>query len=342
MVTRQRRYVLAGLLVLLGSLTTVLLFSVLATVFFAITVAYVLFPLSAWFVDQGLPKRVAAGLTTVIAFVGGSAILVPPVAVLYLRRRDLFRFLLELPETITIAFGEMRYTVDIQSTLVGARTVLADVAVGLASETPIIALKVVLFTILVYAMLWRPSAPGRVVYRTIPQQYHDVVTRFHERLRGTLYAIYVLQAATAFGTFLVAWAVFAVLGYRGAFALAVVAGILQFIPVVGPSVVVLAIAAAEVVVGDVVGAVLIAVLGLVLVGFLPDAVIRPRLARYTTGMPASLYFVGFTGGVLSLGLVGFIAGPVLVAMLVEAADLLAAERGPEEQVLVDDDGGQRG
>jgi predicted PurR-regulated permease PerM len=137
----------------------------------------------------------------------------------------------------------------------------------------------------------------------------------------------------AFGTFRVAWGLFAALGYRGAFALAVVAGILQFVPVVGPSIVVGAIAAADFAGGDTVGATLVLVLGLVLVGFLPDAVIRPRLARYTTGMAASLYFVGFTGGVLSLGLVGFIAGPVVVALLLEAANLLATERAPEQQQL---------
>jgi len=326
---RQRTYVLAGLLVLLVTLSTALLSSVLATVFFAITVAYVLFPLSEWFVDQGLSKRLAAAVSTVIAFVAGSLVLVPLVAVLYRRRRDLFVFFQRLPDDIPVSVGEFTYTLDVQSALVTARVATADVAVGLASETPILALKAVLFTILLYAMLWQPSAPGKVVYRTVPKPYHDIVTRFHTRVRSTLYAIYVLQAATAFGTFLVAWALFAVLGLNGAFALAVVAGILQFVPVVGPSVVILAIAASEAIAGDAVGAVVITVLGLTLVGFLPDAVIRPRLARYTTGMPASLYFVGFTGGVLSLGIIGFIAGPVVVALLLEAVQLLADENGAQ-------------
>ena len=324
---------LAALLAGLLLLTTVLLSSVLSTVFFAITVAYVLFPLSEWFVDRGLSKRLAAATATVIAFVGGSLIIVPPVAVLYLRRRDLFLYFQGLPAKIPVTVGEMVYVVNIQTRLVELRSLLSDVAVDLAAETPILALKAVLFAILVYAMLWRPNAPGRAVYGTVPTAYHDLVSRFHQRLRSTLYAIYVLQAATAFGTFLVAWGLFAALGYRGAFALAVVAGILQFIPVVGPSIVVIAIAAADLASGDTVGAGLILVLGLVLVGFLPDAVIRPRLARHTTGMPASLYFVGFTGGVLSLGLVGFIAGPVVVALLLEVAHLLAAERGPEQQRL---------
>jgi len=332
-VTRRRTYVLAGLLVLTGCLTAVLLARVLATIFFAITVAYVLFPVSEWLGRHGFNRRLSAAVTTGIAFISGTFIIVPLGAVLYLRRRDLFSFFQQLPSMVTLEFGEFSYPVEIDPTLITARETLTAVAVDLAAESPVLALKAVLFAILVYAMLWQPQAPKKAVYRTVPASYHEVVNRLHQRLRGTLYAIYVLQAATAFGTFVVAWIVFWLLGYQGAFALAVVAGILQFVPVVGPSVVVLTIAVADVINGNITGAVLVTVFGLVFVGFLPDAVIRPKLARYTTGLPASLYFVGFTGGVLTLGVIGFIAGPVVIALLVELSSLLTSERQGDQQKL---------
>jgi len=331
--TRRRTYVLAGLLVLTGCLTTVLLARVLSTIFFAITVAYVLFPVSEWLGHHGLNKRLSAALTTGIAFISGTLIVIPLGAVLYLRRRDLFTFFQQLPSTVTVELGEFSYLIEIDPTLAAARETVTAVAVGLAAESPVLALKAVLFTILVYAMLWQPQAPKKAVYRTVPASYHEVVNRLHQRLRGTLYAIYVLQAATAFGTFLVAWVVFWLLGYQGAFALAVLAGVLQFVPVIGPSVVVLTIAVADVINGDITGAILVTVFGLVFVGFLPDAVIRPKLARYTTGLPASLYFVGFTGGVLTLGVIGFIAGPVVIALLVELSSLLTSERLGNQQKL---------
>jgi len=332
-VTRRRTYVLAGLLVLTGCLTTVLLAGVLSTIFFAITVAYVLFPVSEWLGRHGLNRRLSAAVTTGIAFVSGTLIVVPLGAVLYLRRRDLFTFFQQLPSIVTLEFGEFSYPVEIDPTLTAARETLTAVAVDLAAESPVLALKAVLFAILVYAMLWQPQAPKKAVYRTVPASYHEVVNRLHQRLRGTLYAIYVLQAATAFGTFVVAWVVFWLLGYQGAFALAVVAGILQFVPVIGPSIVVLTIAVADLINGNITGAILVTVFGLVFVGFLPDAVIRPKLARYTTGLPASLYFVGFTGGVLTLGVIGFIAGPVVIALLVELSSLLTSERQGDQQKL---------
>ena len=336
MVTRRRTYVLAGLLILTGCLTTVLLARVLSTIFFAITVAYVLFPVSEWLGRHGLNRRLSAAVTTGIAFVSGTLIVVPLGAVLYLRRRDLFTFFQQLPSIVTLEFGEFSefsYPVEIDPTLTAARETLTAVAVDLAAESPVLALKAVLFAILVYAMLWQPQAPKKAVYRTVPASYHEVVNRLHQRLRGTLYAIYVLQAATAFGTFVVAWVVFWLLGYQGAFALAVVAGILQFVPVIGPSIVVLTIAVADLINGNITGAILVTVFGLVFVGFLPDAVIRPKLARYTTGLPASLYFVGFTGGVLTLGVIGFIAGPVVIALLVELSSLLTSERQGDQQKL---------
>nr|WP_276414105.1 AI-2E family transporter [Halomicroarcula sp. XH51] len=303
-----------------------MLSSVLATIFFAITVAYVLYPLSGWLVDLGLSKRLAAAVATAVAFGAGTAIAVPLGAVVYLRRRDLFAFFRQLPDTVTLEVGGMVYVLEVEAALASARGALTDAAVALAAEAPVLALKAVLFTILVYAILWRPTAPREEIFRMVPPGYHDVLHRLHERLRSTLYAIYVLQAATAFGTFLVAWVFFAVLGLPGAFALAVLAGILQFVPIVGPSVVVVAIGVAQAVAGDVVGAVLVVVFGLIVIGFMPDAVIRPRLARYTTGMPTSLYFVGFVGGLLSLGAIGFIAGPVIIGLLVELLHLVTDEQ----------------
>lgn len=303
----------------------VLLRGVLATVFFAVTVAYVLYPLRQWLSRRGLGPRVAAGTCTTIAFLAGVAVVTPVVVVLYLRRGDLFAYLRQLPATIPIEVGGFSFVIDVQSTLSSARSELTDLAIEIGAATPVLALKAFLFALLVYGLLLRPVQLRNALLRPVPPGYEDVVLAFHRRTRSTLYALYVLQAATALGTFLVGYVVFWALGYDAAFVLAVLSGVLQFIPVIGPSVLVLGVAAVEVVAENVVDAALVAVLGLVFVGFLPDAVIRPRLARLTTGLPASLYFAGFVGGVLSVGVVGVIAGPLVVAFLAEAVDLLSAE-----------------
>jgi predicted PurR-regulated permease PerM len=85
------------------------------------------------------------------------------------------------------------------------------------------------------------------------------------------------------------------------------------------------LAGLELVAGEVVRAALVFGLGGLLVGVLPDVLIRPRLARLTAGIPGSLYFVGFFGGLLSVGALGIIAGPLAVALVAEAVRLLVSD-----------------
>jgi predicted PurR-regulated permease PerM len=323
--TRRRKLVVLGLFVAVLAVATVALASVIGVAFFGVTVAYVLYPVRRRLVERGLSQRVAAGLSTALGFLTVVLVFVPIGAVIYVRRASVIDFVRELPRTIPVSAFGFEYVVEVTPLIRAAQEITADLAVGVAAAAPVIALKLVLFAFVVYGLLSRPHDLRKAVFNGVPETYHDILTALHERVRDTLYAIYVLQAATAAGTFLVALVVFFGLGYESAFSLAVIAGLLQFIPVVGPSVLVLALAGYQVVIGDVTAAILVATLGLVFVGFLPDAVIRPKLADYTADMPGTLYFVGFVGGVLSLGLIGFVAGPLVVAVLVEVFDIASEE-----------------
>ncbi|RXK50304.1 AI-2E family transporter [Halorientalis pallida] len=328
-VDRRRRRVLLGAFVVLAILATAVLSEVLATVFFAVTVAYVLYPVRQLVRHRGWGRRVSAGVATLVGFLAVVIAALPIVGALYARRLTFVTFVSDLPPEIPVSAFGVEFVVDVSVVRTRAQTVLTDVAVDLAAAAPVIALKTALFVLLVYALLWRPHEIRATTFELVPSVYHDIVEGFHRRVRDTLYAIYVLQAATAFGTFLIAYVVFAVLGYESTLVLAVLAGILQFIPIVGPSVLVIVLGIYQVTLGNPGAAVLVVAFGLVLVGFFPDALIRPRLATYTAGMPGSLYFVGFTGGVLTVGIVGFIAGPLAVAVLLEAGQQLSTEMGVE-------------
>lgn len=325
--SRDRRRVLLALFLAAVALSTVVLADVLSTVLFAVTAAYVLSPVRQRLVDRGYPRRIAAAVATLVGFAAVLVTLVPLFAALYVRREAFIEFIRGLPPALPVSVAGFEYVVDVTAALGAVQQGLTDLAVSLAEAAPVLALKATLFVLLVYALLLRPRDIRRAIMALAPAAYHDVVVAFHERVRATLNALYVLQAATAFGTFLVAYVVFAVLGYESAFVLAVLAGLLQFVPVVGPSIVVVGLAAYQLTLGETDAAVLVLSLGLVLIGFLPDALIRPRLASLTAGMPGSLYFIGFTGGVLTVGAVGFIAGPLVIALLLEAGRLLTADTG---------------
>ena len=331
----SRRTALAALLAGLLVLAAVVLESVLSTVVFAVTVAYVLYPLREWVSERGYPGRIAAGAATVAGFLGVVALAVPLSYVLYRRRRDLLEFVAAIPTEIVVDLGSMVYVVQTEVVFVTVQATLRTLAISLASAAPVIALKLVVFGILVYGLLLKPRAPRTALLRLCPGEYHDVVFALHRRTASTLRAIYVLQGATAVATFAVALVTFVALGYQSPFALAVVAGVLQFVPVLGPSIVVVALAVVDLVAGDTFRATIVLVVGLILVGFVPDAVIRPRLAGGATDLPVSVYFVGFVGGLLTLGAIGFVVGPLVVALLAETVRLLSENGVTTQQQLPD-------
>ncbi|MFC6989841.1 AI-2E family transporter [Haloplanus sp. GCM10025708] len=321
----RRHHVLGGVLVLLAVATAVVLADVLGTVFFAVTVAYLLSPLRTRLRARGLSPWVASAVATATAFVALLAVAAPLIVVLAVRLDALLAFITDLPETIAFdAFG-FTYVATVSDVLATTRATLRVLARSFAQQVPVLALKLAVFVMAVFALLHRRREARRAVLATVPSGYHDVLWAYDRRAQSTLFAIYVLQAATALGTFVVALPVFAGFGYATPVALATVAAVLQFLPIVGPSILLLGIALYHLSVGESSMAVLILVVGGVVVAWLPDVLVRPRLARETTGLPGSLYFVGFVGGLLTFGTIGIVAGPLVIALGAETADLLADE-----------------
>lgn len=332
-------------LVALAALTALVLAEVLATVVFAVTLAYVLLPVRRVAAERGASARIAAGTATALASLVAVAFVLPPAFVLYQRRRAVVAVFESLPSEIPITVGETTVRVAVAPLVDAGRDAVTGLAIEVAAAAPVIVLKAVVLVLLVYGLLYRPGALRTAATRALPDRYHDVLFALDRRTAETLRAIYVLQAATAAGTFLLGTLTFWLLGYESPVVLGVFSGLLQFVPILGPSVVVGVLAVLDLLAGDVTGAVVVTVVGLVVVGFLPDAVIRTRLAEYTTELPVSLYFVGFVGGVLTVGAVGFVLGPLVVALLVETVVLLsdgvarARERVAAAQAAADGDGG---
>jgi len=321
----DRRTRLAVTLLAVSVVTLYVIWQVVWTVFFALTIVYVLYPMREELVHRGMHPRVVAGVLTSVAFASVLALFSPVVIVLYQRRDAIVEFVRDIPPQIDLSVAGFTYVLDLQALVPVVRSTLSSLAVAATSAAPIIAMKLFLFLFLVYAILYRPGGVRAVVFRAVESDVQEELTVYHERVRDTLYGLYFVQAATGGLTFIVALPVFALLGYSAFFSLAVIAGVFQFVPVIGPSVVVIALAAVEVAApgGSVVQAGVVLVIGLVLIGFVPDAVLRPRLAQYSAGMPASLYFVGFLGGVFTVGPVGIIAGPLVLSILVATVELIA-------------------
>ncbi len=135
-----------------------------------------------------------------------------------------------------------------------------------------------------------------------------------------------IQITTAVATFLLGLLVFYILGYTAFVSLALLAVLLQFIPVLGPSLLIVALALVALVSGNTFYAIQILVLGIGVVSALPDLVIRPRIADMSTKLSPSLYLTGFIGGLSTLGAIGVLAGPIAIATVLETFEILADQK----------------
>lgn len=321
----QRRYVLGGLFALAGAVTTLLLASVLGTVFLAITVAYLLWPLRRGLVARGRTPRVASAAVTGGAFLATLLFFVPLAVVAYVRFDSFVALVGLLPEVFVVGAFGFEYVVTLESLSALAVSSAERAARRAAATAPVLTVKLTLFVFLIYSLLFYGERAQRATIALVPAGYRGVAAALNRRTRETLSAIYVLQAATAVGTFALALPTFAALGYDNAVTLSTVAAVLQFVPIVGPSALLLGLAAYHAAVGQLLQAALVAAVGGFVIALLPDVLIRPRLARRTADIPGSLYFVGFFGGVLTLGPIGVVAGPLAIGLFVETATLLSTE-----------------
>ncbi|MFC6827099.1 AI-2E family transporter [Halopelagius fulvigenes] len=323
--SRNRRYVLGGLFVLFAVVAGVLLWQVVGTVFFAITVAYLLSPVRRRLVARGLSRRWASAAATAFAFLATVAVLSPLAVAVVLRLDELLALFELVPEVIHVELFGFVYEATLDQLITLVSVWLQTVARQSAAAAPVLLLKATLFTLLVFSLLFYEEEARSAALAVVPPSYRGVAQSLNGRARETLLAIYVLQAATAAGTFVLALPVFYLLGYQYAVTLATAAAVLQFVPIVGPSFLLAGLGAYHLAVGQTVQALLVVLGGGFVIGWLPDVLIRPRLARRTADIPGSLYFVGFFGGLLTLGPIGIVAGPLVVGLVVESATLLSEE-----------------
>lgn len=311
------------------AVATFVLHEVWGVVLFAITVAYVLVPLQSRLVERGMSQWWASTISTLT---GTVAALLPFVLAGYLgyRRRDsIVQFLENVPAAIEIPMLGTTYVVDLETLPVGAEEYLSSLALTIAGSLPELGLEATLFAFVLFGLLTSHRAVEDALLRAVPREYRDVAGSLAHRAEETLYGIYVLQAATGAATFAIAVVVFWGLGYDIPVTLAFLSGILQFVPIVGPSILIAVLAIYHVTLGEVGAAIAVVAIAGFFVAWLPDVLVRPRLAKRTGNLDGTLYFVGFVGGLLTVGPIGVVVGPLAVALVAEAMSLLATENFTE-------------
>jgi predicted PurR-regulated permease PerM len=117
---------------------------------------------------------------------------------------------------------------------------------------------------------------------------------------------------------------FALLGFDGAVFWGVVMTVLSILPAVGASLVWIPAAIWLFTTGAIAKGVILVVVGVFVIG-LVDNLLRPILVGRDTKMPDYLIMLSTLGGITTLGLSGFVIGPIVASLFLAAWDMFAED-----------------
>ena len=112
---------------------------------------------------------------------------------------------------------------------------------------------------------------------------------------------------------------------------ALLTALMAFVPLVGTAVAWVPVTLLLLLHGHPASAVFVVIWSLLLTGTI-DNIVKPLVMRGRSQMPTLLVFLGVFGGLLAFGLIGFLVGPVLIAMMLALLHIYEESLPPEEPV----------
>jgi len=323
----RKQYVLTGFSAALFVTGCILFWPVAKTLLFAATLSVILVPPMAglegrfWSEEGGSGRHTLMALVFTLLALG--ALLLAAALVVYIFVRNLGvleNFGVQVAAKVEeVAQDLFKTPFDLQA----RATESLDQLVGYIQGTFVVAAGVlvdlIIFTSALFLLLRHGPAIRRSIGESLPRAWHDLFDRFARVIHSSLFSIYVVHVATAIITVFLAIPFFYLIGF-GEHVLfwSFLCGAFQLIPVLGPSLIMVAIAIYGFAQGDATTGLLVLLVGYPLVAALPDFFFRPLMLRSRMKMEPAILILGFFAGIVSMGMIGFVLGPLLLKLLVEA------------------------
>ncbi|MDK2975037.1 MAG: hypothetical protein PWP08_1408 [Methanofollis sp.] len=204
---------------------------------------------------------------------------------------------------------------------------LGDWAAGLASQVPMLIVDLVVFFLSLYMFIYQGDTLAAEVTASLPPRLRSAVKKLTATSVNTLYSIYIVHVGTSVVTFILAIPFFYILGYGHVIFYSLMAAIFQLIPIIGPSVLMLFLGVYALSLGDIRGVLLAAFVGYPIVCAIPDIYFRPMMMGRRASIHPVIMWIGFFGGVAVMGIVGFVLGPLFLALAIAGYHILLEEMG---------------
>ena len=230
------------------------------------------------------------------------------------------------PATNPLDFGIPVAKANLSDLLNKGTLLFVDYQDTILSNLTLIMFKMFVFFVSLFSLIrW-----GEELKMTFSRRVPEVLSRYDKRLSGvtvdTLYAIYIVQIAIAFLTFFLALPVFYLLGYGNVIFYSFLAAFCELIPVLGSSVVFVLMGTYAFALGDTRGVLILFFFGYLIVSCVPEFYIRPVLVGRRVKIHPVIMFIGIVGGTLTMGLAGFVLGPVIIVLLITSYRMYVQEK----------------
>lgn len=183
-------------------------------------------------------------------------------------------------------------------------------------------ISIIIFFLSLSMLLYYGEQIWDTLTRTLSPKLFLAVKRLGEISSNTIYALIIVQISAALIAFILALPFFFILGVNDPFLFAIMIGLATLIPLIGAESTILFFALYFLSVGDTGRAVITLLAGYPLLCGWIDLYYAPLMMGQRTAIHPVMMMIGILAGVPFMGIVGFIVGPVLVALAVTGYKIL--------------------
>jgi predicted PurR-regulated permease PerM len=209
---------------------------------------------------------------------------------------------------------------------------LLDTLLSLTENPALLLLQVIILFLSLSMLLYDGEQIWFSLTRNLSPKLSAAVGRMSEIAGNTIYSLIVIQISAAFLCFLLAIPFFSLLGYGHVLLFATMIGFAMLIPLIGAQLFLLFFILYMLSLGDITSALIVMFIGYPLLSGWIDFYYRPAMMKRRVAVHPVFMIIGIFAGVPFMGIVGFILGPVLIALAVTGYEIYAEQPGAPGEI----------
>jgi predicted PurR-regulated permease PerM len=186
-------------------------------------------------------------------------------------------------------------------------------------------ISIIIFFLSLSMLLYYGETIWDTVTSALSPKLLNAVSKMAEISENTIYALIIVQISAAMISFALALPFFYFLGYGDILLFSAMIGFAMLIPLIGAQIMILILALYFLSLGDIKGSIAMLFVGYPLLSGWIDFYYRPVMMGKRVAVHPVIMMIGIFAGVPFMGFVGFIIGPVLIALVVTGYKILADE-----------------